>query len=478
MKKAAVSALFLTLTACLPGPDYHRPAVKAPANWTAPQTRGVAVGAEPSGDLWWKSFRDAELDSLIDRAVVANYDLKVATSRVEEARAAVGVTRSAYFPQIDAHTAAGRNRQVGVGLISAPSGTGAVPFAYETNAFSIDGSLSWEIDLFGRIRRSVEASRDDLGATEQDRRSVLVSLLADVARYYSELRGAQLRLDIANRNIETAGDTLALTKARVAGGQSTERDVAQARSVLESVRSQTPLLVTSIQAAIHRLSVLLGTQPGELENELSERAAMPPVPPDVPSGVPSELLERRPDVRSAEAQLAAATARVGVAKADYFPRITLLGTAGRQATQLHDLSVGLGNYFSVGPSVSAPLFTGGRIRANVEAQNARLRESAAVYQSTVLRAFEETENALVAYSSEQDRRDRLAAEIEADETSFDLANVQYQAGLTDFLTVLDSQRQLFANQDLLAQSQTAVTTNLIALYKALGGGWTVSPNVP
>ena len=461
------------LVGCTAGPNYRRPMVAAPPQWTAPQTRGVAKGVEPETDLWWKSFRDGELDSLIERAVEANYDLQLATARVEEARAATGLARSNYYPQAGAGAAVNRVRQTGAGLVP---GRGVQLFNYESNSYNIDANLSWEIDLFGRIRRGVEAAQGDLAASEQDRRNVLITVLGDVARYYSQLRGAQLRLEIANQNIAIAEDTLALTRARAAGGQASHRDVAQAEGELEAVRSQPPALKTEIQVAIHRLGVLLGKQPGELEAELSPQAPIPPVPPEAPAGIPSGLLERRPDIRSAEAQLASATARVGIAKADYFPRFTLLGNAGREATQLHDLSLGFGNYFGAGPSVSLPVFTGGRIRSNVEIQNARVRQTAAEYKSTILRAFEETENALVAYANEQDRRDRLDAAVRSDETSFELANVQYKAGLADFLTVLDAQRQMYASRDLLAQSQTNVTANLIALYRALGGGWSISPN--
>jgi NodT family efflux transporter outer membrane factor (OMF) lipoprotein len=351
-------------------------------------------------------------------------------------------------------------------------------FPYEINAYTGDLSLSWELDLFGRIRRGVERTTADLAASEQDRRNVLVTLLADVARYYAELRGYRLRLAIAQKNIAIAEDTLALTSQRVTAGLATERDVAQAQARLESVRAQVPTLDTSIQTSIHRLGVLLALPPGALEQELATSAPVPPVPPQVPTGVPSDLLQRRPDIQRAEAQLAAATAQVGEAKADYFPRFTLLGTAGRQAVQLHDLTLGLGNFFSAGPSVSVPVFTGGRIRSHIAIRSALVRQARAAYQNTILTAFEETENALVQYGNEQDRRNRLTAGETADETAFELANVQYKAGLTDFLTVLDAQRELYTNQDLLAQSQIQVTTNLIGLYKALGGGWSISPESP
>jgi outer membrane protein, multidrug efflux system len=478
VKELALGFVCLTLAGCAVGPNYHRPAVSVPQQWTAPQDGGIKGGVQAQTDQWWKAFNDDELDRLIERAVAANYDLQTAGARVQEARASAGLAKSAYQPQVSAGGSVSRFRELGVGLVPGPSGVSATQFPYETNDFNLTSSLSWEIDLFGKIKRSVEAAKGDLAASEADRRNILVSLLGDVAQYYCQLRGDQLRLEIARKNIATAEDTVSLTKARYAGGQATFRDVAQAEGDLESVRSQVPTLNTAIQTSIHRLGVLLGRPPGDLEAELSTPGAIPPVPPEVPTGLPSELLERRPDIQKAEFQLSAATARVGVAKADYFPSFTLLGTAGRQATQLHDFSLGLGNYFNIGPSVSLPVFTGGKIRANVEIQDARVRESASQYQSTILHAFEEAENSLVAYANEQDRRYRIVAATKADETSFELANVQYKAGQTDFLTVLDAQRQLFVNQDLLAQSQTSVTTNLIQLYRALGGGWSISPAVP
>jgi NodT family efflux transporter outer membrane factor (OMF) lipoprotein len=409
------------------------------------------------------------------RAVYANYDLALAAARVEEARAAVGVARSSGSPQVNADVSASRGREPGVGLLPNSNGASPVIFPYAVSQFSGGFNLSWELDLFGRIRRGIQAATQDLAASEQDRRNVLVALLSEVARCYANLRGEQLRLEIAKKSINIAGDTLDLTRQRIKAGLATERDAAQAEAQLRGLSAQLPTIETSIQLAIHRLGVLLAKPPGVLEEELASAAPIPPIPPHVPTGVPSDLLERRPDIQRSEAQLAAATARVGEAKADYFPRFTLLGTANREAAQLHDVALGLGNIFSVGPSVSFPVFTGGKIRYNVAMQDARVKEALNAYRATILTAFEETESALVSYSNEQDRRDRLAATVEANQTAFELANAQYTAGLTDFLTVLDAQRDLYANQDLLAQSQTQVTSDLIDIYKALGGGWSSFP---
>jgi NodT family efflux transporter outer membrane factor (OMF) lipoprotein len=475
MKVQTTAVLSILLTGCAVGPNYHRPLVSTPGQWTASNAQGTKAGAPVDVDQWWHSFHDAELDSLIQRAVTANYDLAQASARVSEARASLGTARSEYSPQINAGTSATRDRQIGVSLVPVQGGAAAVRRPYESSQYSVDSSLSWEVDLFGRIRRGVEAARADLTAAEQDRRNVLVALLGDVGRYYANLRGDQLRLEIAEKNIAIAEETLSLTRALVRGGQSTQRDAAQAEAQLEVVRSQVPVLRTSIEVSIHRLGVLLGEPPGALEEELAIKAAIPPAPPEVPTGVPSDLLQRRPDIQRAEAQLAAATARVGEAKAAYFPSFKLLGDGGRQATQLHDLTLGLGNFFSAGPSISAPVFTGGKIRSNVAVQDARVQESLAAYHAAILIALEETENALVSYSNEQSRRDRLLATVEADQEAFELATVQYKAGLSDFLAVLDAQREMYANQDLLAQSRTQVTTNLIGLYRALGGGWSIFP---
>ncbi len=474
----ALGVALWVLQGCAAGPNYHHPKDTVPAQWTTATARGTLPGIEPQTDLWWKSFQDAELDSLIERAVVANYDLKLATARVFEARAAKGVAQSSFFPQVTGNASGTRFRQFTVAAVPSSTTKGAVtptPFAFETNNFQGSFDAVWELDVFGRIRRSVEAARGDLAASEHDRRNVLITLLGDIGRNYADLRGFQLRLTIAEENIGVAEETVKLTRALVQGGQASERDVAQAEAQLESVRAQLPTLNSNIAVTMHRLAVLLGEQPGALDAELKARNPVPVAPPQVPVGLPSDLLKRRPDIQRAEAQLAAATARIGQAKADYFPRFTLLGAAGRQATQLHDLTLGLGNFFSVGPGITLPVFTGGRIRSNVAVQQARAKEAFDSFQSTVLTSLEEMEDALVTYANEQDRRDRLEATVHANQTALELAQVQYRAGLTDFLTVLDSERDLYANQDLLAQSQVAIATDLVSLYKALGGGWSISP---
>jgi len=403
-----------------------------------------------------------------------NLDLKLALERVEEARAARGIARSGLFPSIDASASATRNRQ----RVIAPVAPGSVKIVpAEFNNFQGGLGASWELDVFGGIRRGVQAASADVAAAEENGRDVRVILLGDVGRVYAQLRGFQRRVEIANKNIKTQQDTLDLTRARAKAGLATELDVSRAAAQLESTKAVVPTLLGGIDVSIHRLSVLLGEEPGALKSELENASPIPAAGPDVEVGLPSDLLKRRPDIRRSEAQLAAATARIGEAKADLFPRFVLTGAAGRQASQLHDITVGAGNFFSVGPGISLPLFTGGRIRSNIAVQNAREREALVSYQSSVLNALEEVQNALVNYAQEQERRDRLNEAAQQSQLAVDLATEQYKAGLTDFLSVLDAQRELYADEDQAVQSRTNVTTDVIALYRALGGGWNVGSAV-
>jgi multidrug efflux system outer membrane protein len=473
-KRASIALIVgaMLLAGCTVGPKYTRPVTPVPTQWS--QERALGKDTREPAEEWWTSFNDPEFDKLVRQAVEANLDLKLAAARLDEAKAARGIVKSQFFPSIGATVTASRNRQGIVVPITATLGSvRRVPV--EFNNFEGGFDASWELDVFGRIRQGVKAATADVTAAAEARREVLVTVLGEVGRSYAELRGFQLRLDIAKKNIAIQQDTLELTKARTAAGLATELDVERASAQLETTRSAVPTLQTGIETSIHRLSVLLGKEPGALRAELLPAAPVPVTPPEVPVGLPSELLERRPDIRQAESQIAAATARVGEAKAEYFPRFLLLGTAGRQAVQLHDITLGLGNFFGAGPAVSLPIFTGGRIRSQVRVQDARLQQTVITYRSTVLTALEETENALVAYSEEQTRREHLESAVRSEEESVQLSSELYKAGLTDFLSVLDAQRALYADEDLLAQSRTAQTVDLIALYKALGGGWEQFP---
>lgn len=338
-------------------------------------------------------------------------------------------------------------------------------FEFEHDLFIVGLDASWELDFWGRVRRSVEAADAAVEAAEDARRDVLVILLAEVARNLSEVRGAEQRLAIARQNIQTQQDSVELTRVRFQAGLGTEVDVAQA---------QVPSLEATRDAAIHRLGVLIGQPPGTLVDELRKPDRIPTGPPSVPVGLPSELLRRRADVRRAERDLAAATARIGIATADLFPRFTLTGTLGLPATDAGDVFTGASRFWSLGPQVVWPLFAGGRIRANIRVQEARQEAALARYEQAVLAVLEDTETALVRYGQEQTRREAIARAVDASQLAVRLSQELYIRGLQDFLTVLDSQRALYSAEDQLVQSEQAMAAYLIALYKALGGGWEVS----
>jgi len=431
---------------------------------------GGETNLEPSIASWWKSFNDPQLDSLVERAVNSNQDLRIAGARVREARALYRIASSQLWPTVDAGGSYARQNQSKnqpvLGSLPMPSG---IPF--ENNVYQAGFDASWEIDVFGGNRRAVEAGKAEVAAAEFGRRNVLVTLLGEVARNYVELRGCQRRLEIANKNLKTQEEALALTQDRFKSGLTSDLDVQQAATLLANTRAVIPILETGIQGYIHRLGVLLGQPPEALLAELSAPAPIPSAPPMVPVGLPSELLRRRPDIQQAERQLAASTARIGVATADLFPKFSLTGVAGYESTSASDWFSGGSKFWSLGPTVQWRIFDAGRIRANIRVQNARQEQVLAAYEETVLMSFEDVENSLVAYAKEQIRRRSLEDAVTSSRDSLHLANQLYSNGLASFINVLDAERSLYQAEDALVQSDKAVTQNLISLYKALGGGW-------
>jgi len=454
---------------CAVGPNYQQPKTAAPAQWSAPMGGGE-TNIEPAIASWWKSFNDPQLDSLVERAVNSNHDLRIAGARVREARALYRIASSQLWPTVDAGGSYARQNQSKnqpvLGSLPMPSG---IPF--ENNVYQAGFDASWEIDVFGGNRRAVEAGKAEVAAAEFGRRNVLVTLLGEVARNYVELRGCQRRLEIATNNLKTQEEALALTQDRFKNGLTSDLDVQQAATLLANTRAVIPTLESGIQGYIHRLGVLLGQPPEALLAELSAPAAIPSSPPEVPVGLPSELLRRRPDVQQAERQLAASTARIGVATADLFPKFSLTGVAGFESTSASDWFAGGSKFWSLGPTVQWRIFDAGRIRANIRVQNARQEQALAAYEETVLMSFEDVENSLVAYAKEQIRRRSLEDAVNSSQDSLHLANQLYSNGLASFINVLDAERSLYQAEDALAVSDKAVTQNLISLYKALGGGW-------
>ncbi len=478
---------------CTVGPDYQAPVPPVPATWQGLTVAATAPDSVPTAGPvklveWWKAFRDPTLSSLVNRAIAANLDLRQAQARVRQARASLGVAGAGLWPTVDASGRYSRSYNGGVssgggGGISAGTGgavtgssggySGGSPEARDL--FQVGLDASWELDIFGGVRRNVEATEADLQAAVEDRRDVLVSLIAEVGNNYLNLRGLQQQLAIARQNLEAQRHTAEITRKRYEAGFVNGLDVANANAQVATTAAQIPPLESSAQATIYSLSILLGAEPATLVRELTTVAPIPLTPPTVPVGLPSDLLRRRPDIRRAEAQLHAATARIGVATADLFPRFSLSGSLGLSGNNLSSLTDWRNRSWSIGSAVSWPVFDAGRIRWNIEIQNALQEQDVAAYQKTVLTALKDVETALVAYAKEQEHGRFLTEAVANDRKAVDLAMQLYIAGKTDFLNVLNAQRALFLAEDALVQSARSLSTNLIALYKALGGGWENQP---
>jgi NodT family efflux transporter outer membrane factor (OMF) lipoprotein len=496
ISKLPIAAAVL-IAGCAVGPDFHRPSADVPAAWRSTQApaEGQALSRPSDAPLntsWWTSFDDPELVRLEDRIVGANLDLKVASIRLAESRASRDVARADEFPTLEGNTSFTREQASRNGVLSeagvptgpgsaasSASGTGAgvastpvggkafAPF----NVWQAGFDSSWELDLWGRVRRSVEAADASVESQADARRDLLMSTMAEVARDYIQLRGTQAVLGITLDNLKAAKDIERVTREKRASGLATELDVAQASAQVATENALLPQLEQQEAETINRLSFLLGQAPGALRDELHLAAPVPPTPPSVPVGLPSELAQRRPDIRQAEAELHRATAQVGVAKADFYPSITLSGSASLQALQFSQLGNWTSHQFAVGPSLTLPIFEGGRLKATLNLRKEQQQEAAITYQRVVLSAWHEIDNALTAYSAEQQRRDQLAVSVADNRKALSLAQAQYQGGIGSFLQVLTAERSLLSAEQDLAENTTDIATNLVSLYKALGGGW-------
>ncbi len=452
------------------GPDYKMPESKVDAAFASSDQDGFS--SEEINVTWWRGFNDATLNRLVDVALSANHDLRIATANLLEARALRLQTEFDRYPTV---TAGGFFTKEQLSKATLPSSMAR----RDVKLYDAGFDANWELDFFGRVRRSIEAQSAEVEAAEATRRDVTVSLIAEVARNYFELRGTQHQLDVALRNATNQHQTLNLTVVLLEGGQGTELDTSRAREQWNSTLATIPRLQAALQRAIYRLSVLTGQQPRALFSELYEPAPLADYSKPITIGKPEELLRRRPDIRFAERSLAAATARIGVATADLFPRVTLIGNAAFEASTFSGLGDSGSGTYSFGPTIRwAAVFDYGRVRARILAADARAEANLAFYEKTVLTALEETENALVGFSRERARRDFLRAAADASEKAATLARQRFQEGATDFLTVLDSERRLLEAQENLAQSETSTSTALVALYKALGGGWEIEKPLP
>ncbi|NWG13065.1 MAG: efflux transporter outer membrane subunit [Acidobacteria bacterium] len=455
---------------CKPvGPDYKKPSIVPPPAWNAKMSEGMRAAEVLDDSLaqWWSALQDPTLQNLIERAMKGNLDLRRADAVVREARARRGIADADRFPTVTASGITGFQR-----------GSDRMGKAANVGLFSAGFDAGWEIDVFGRVRRSIEAADAGLEAAQELLRDTLVSLLAEVAINYVEVRQYQAQLAIAEKNLKVQEDSYRLAGDRFAAGLTTRLDVDQAHYSVADTRSRIPALRIRLEQAKNRLAVLLGENPGGLSETLKGEGKIPVGPAEIAVGVPAETLRRRPDVRRAERLLAARTAAVGVATAAKYPRFSLEGTIGYEMiTKGNPLS--LGNIVgSLGATALYTVFDARRIRQNIEVQNALQEQALVDYESAILVALEEVENALIAYADEQVRRRFLMEASEAAGKALELVRTNYSAGLVDFQPVLESQRSLLSFQDQLAQSDAAVTSNLIRLYKALGGGWTAVPPKP
>jgi multidrug efflux system outer membrane protein len=456
---AILSATFLA-AACAVGPDYKAPPVTPALVKNAQSSQFAAQSPEA---LWWQEFGDAELDQLVQHALAANLDLRSAYDRVRAARAVFVERKFDYAPhvQLDGSYSHFDEQQPGFGnnRINAQSD-------------SLGFDATWEIDLFGHVRRSVEAARADLGAEQANYQDAQVTVAAEVARNYFELRGAQKRLSVARENLSTENQTLELTQLLEETGRGSELDVQRSRARLKATEATIPPLEAAEKQAGYRLAVLVGERPGALNEELKP-AAVATFAKALPIGDTAELLRRRPDVRAAERQLAAATARVGVATADLFPRVNvtgfigfLSGDVGRLFSTTADNNA---RAWSITPTVSWAAFDLGSVRARLRAGEAQSDAAAANYEKVVLTALEDTENSFVAYSTRQTQLKSLTEQVQASRRATELADTQYREGVADFLVLLDAQRTQLDAEDAVAQAETSVNVSVVAIYKALGG---------
>jgi outer membrane protein, multidrug efflux system len=467
----ALPFFLASVSGCAIGPQYVRPEVPVPATWRDAPV-GQMTAPRESLDQWWTRFRDPMLDGLIERAVAGNQDLQIAAARVREARAARGIAAAAALPQIDAtadYTRTRRSESVSpfkeTAEVNSPFGP------RDQSLFETGFDAGWELDVFGGVRRDKEAALAQVQATQETQRDVLVTLLADVARTYVELRGAQRRLAILDETLRSEQDTLGLVKARAEAGLATQLDVARAEGLVATTTSERPVVIRQAGEAVHRLGLLVGEGPDALAEVLAAPATIPFSPRELPAALPSELLSRRPDVRRSERELAAATARIGVARADLFPRFAILGSFGRSSDEPGDLPALRSQFWSFIPGVRWPILSGGRIRANIRLQTARQQQAQKTYEKTIVTALQEVADALLAHNRELDRQAALRTALAANRRALDVSLERYTGGIESFLSVLDAQRSVYAAEDALAQSERTLAVSLIAVYKSLGGGW-------
>lgn len=458
------ASLCTALAACTMGPDFVRPQAELPSHWQGEAVAGNAIDQDAA---WWAGFDDPLLGQLAGQVLAANLDLQLAANRVQQSRAARGITAADRLPSVSASASGVRARNSEVGL-NDPSGNGGRD---DYGLFQAGIGLSWELDLWGRVRRQVEAADARVQIAEEDAHAVRIALLAETARDYLQLRATRQLLAITEDNLSIALDMKRLTEARQQQGVASTLQVSSASAQVASLQARIAPLRHRESQLRNALAFLLAQPPQALDAQLQDARRDWPALPAVAVGVPSELAERRPDIRRAEAALHAATAGIGVAKASFLPRITLNGDAGFQAKQLDDLDGWNAHRFSIGPSISIPIFQGGRLKANLALSRLQQQQSALQFRRTVLQAWHEVDDAIDGYAAEQQRTVQLHVAVDESESALGAARRQYQAGVVDMLDVLTTQRIALDNQAALANSQATAAIARVELYRALGGGW-------
>ena len=476
MERFAVLASLglLSLAACAVGPDFKRPDIAAAPNWNATDPRLAAQTAADAS--WWKTFNDPTLDRLVELGYRQNLSLQIAGLRIVEARAQYGVATGRLFPQTQALNA-------NVTAIGLPASIAdAVGFSRHLLSYQAGFDAAWELDFWGKYRRGIESEAAVLLASMADYQSALVALTAEIARTYVGIRTSELLIRLAEENAKVQEDSLAIAQARFKNGATSELDPSQATALLESTRATIPQLRAVLQQQRNALATLLGQPAGSVETLLAGTQDIPRPPAKVAVGVPAEMLRRRPDIRGAELLAAAQSARIGIAKAELYPSFSLFGSIGLRAFNkgpgTHNLFSTSSIFYSAGPTINWPFLNYGRLTNAVRVEDARFQQSLIAYRDTVLRAAQEVEDALAGFVNAQQAQVFQQNAVAASKRSVELSLVQYREGATDYQRVLDAQRSLLQEQNTLAQQTSSVATSLVALYKALGGGWELREGQP
>ncbi len=454
------------IAGCKVGPDYAPPDQPIPDEYAWADPQQETPPAEPT--TWWHRFDDPTLDTLIAKATFDNFDLRIAAERIDEYRAIYGIAASELYPDLGAIAAYSRERTPGTDFTVSGFSLGGTPY----NSYSVGLDASWEIDLFGRIARSIEAAQGDLQTVVEDWRYAMVSIRAEVATTYIAIRTLQARLAVIESNVASQQRFVDLLELQLAAGTTTEAQVAQARAQLAQDRALIPEYASTLSDQLASLAVLLGTTPGALADSLPAGCGIPAPPGDVAVGIPADLIRRRPDIRAAERALAAATARVGQATADLYPKLTLSGQFGFGASTFNDLFQWSSRAYSAGPSLTWDFFNGDRLKSVVKEQESLTRQALLTYEQTVIQAIGEVESSLLGFVFAVRQRDDLRRAVEDARQSYELTLSQYEHGVTDFLNVITAQQTMLSAEDSLAQARGLAAEALVAVYRSIGGGWT------